>query len=301
MRATLLATLLVICILTLAHARQSPPPAPTPSKTSQKQQHEGSSKPKSADSNYTNPQPSATPANTFSPLCCVVTSNGTDNASKKSATDWITVFTAVLAVVAVLQWWMICRQAAYFRCSERTWVAGLPLSFSPELQPTWEPEDPIVASDKRGAYHHIFNTSIKNVGKTVAQIDKTAIRYVYVEESLSKLPEVPDYGKGTHHDGYLLIPNGEIWIYTLLTALAVNRLEAAQGVESGLLNRRQIANIEKGQDFLYAYGEVKYRDIFRKRRRTRFGYVYHFPKPNELGDGKPRFQPGGPRAYNDAD
>jgi len=306
MRAILLIAFLVTCTFMSARAQE---PAKTPkregiSKSNSAQISKQTDSGEQNDKHPTNGTPAIHSDQSASPCTQEHKAQTEQNIAIQRK---LVTFTGLLAAVAFLQvvallmqWWMIRRQAEHFRCSERTWVVGMPLSFSPELRPTWEPGDPPIPADERKANVHLFNVTIKNIGKTVAQIDETAARYVYVEQSLSTLPEIPDYGQTSSDNGALLVPNDEVWICVRLTTAVINRREAIQGVESGLLNRRQIAAIETAQDFLYAYGFVKYRDIFGKRRETRFGYVYHFPRPGELGDGKARFQPDGPYEYNKA-
>jgi hypothetical protein len=184
----------------------------------------------------------------------------------------------------------------------RTWVTVMPLHWSPELRATWEPGDPQVPSDQMRAEVHLFHARIQNAGNSVAQIDEVSVKYVYIEEGISRLPETPVYGRISPQNGYLLIPKDEYWATERLGNFdtATTDESRSKGTENGLLKKSQIANLEDGSDSLYAYGFVRYRDVFGKHRETRFGYVYEFPQWYQPELGKARFKHDGPEQYNRA-
>jgi hypothetical protein len=261
--------LLVLCILPLGHAQQSPPPAPTPSKTGEKQQHVRSSKPDKANSDYTNTQSSSSPANNLSspPPCCTVSVNTTSNEGKKSATDWITVFTAVLAGVAVLQVGalfmqlvIISRQAKHFRNSERAWLIII------------IPDKPNQMQKVKNGYVENgfgFDWKVKNCGKTPAFITKIGARFHPVK-SLSELPTEPnidirDLVQPTEQfeNGPGIGPGESLERFTLTEA---KRPESVPDYDA----------IRKGEIYWVAYGIVEYRLSFSHEspRETHFCYLW---------------------------
>jgi hypothetical protein len=68
---------------------------------------------------------------------------------------------------------------------------------------------------------------------------------------------------------------------------------------SAFLTQGELAAIETGELFLYAYGRTQYQDAFRRSpNETAFGFVYHVPLG---GDPRPRgFMRAGPSVYNNA-
>ena len=148
----------------------------------------------------------------------------------------------------------------------------------------------------------MFHARIQNAGNSIAQIDEVSVSYCYIEGSLSRLPEIPVFDPVSPQHGYLLIPKDEYWVHERLKNFDTNATaeSSSKGTETGLLRKNQIAAIEQRKDFLYAYGFVKYRDVFGKNRETRFGYVYNFPEWYEIDAGQPRFKHAGPKEYNEA-
>jgi hypothetical protein len=179
--------------------------------------------------------------------------------------------------------------------AERAWISVQPYNWSPKFYPQWEQGDPIPEGPLgKQPITHLFQTQVKNVGRTPATIEAMAIRYIRIPYHPSQLPPEPDYGE-MDTTVHFLIPADELQATGTLTPFM------------GVLTKKQISNIEEGSEFLYAYGIVQYRDIANERRETRFGYVYSNPATWHVFDGKtispirfdePRFQRGGPPAYN---
>jgi hypothetical protein len=181
--------------------------------------------------------------------------------------------------------------------SERAWVTVKPYHWSPELRATWQPGDDPVPSGEMPAEVPLFSAQLCNSGKTPAQIDEVAVRYLYVKQSLSVLPEVPEHGIFSPQNGYLLVPNDNDFVVQV-------RLRHFDDPEQCLLKRAEIDALRGSGDrrnFLYAFGLVRYRDAYGKKRETGFGYVYDFPRPHEMGADKPVFRRDGPSTkYNKA-
>jgi hypothetical protein len=78
--------------------------------------------------------------------------------------------------------------------------------------------------------------------------------------------------------------------------------------ERGVLTHAQVEAIKEGREFLFAYGVVRYRDVFDRPHETRFAYAYRTAdtrlvmrdggKIETVSLGKAVFEHGGPAAYN---
>jgi hypothetical protein len=141
--------------------------------------------------------------------------------------------------------------------------------------------------DTASGLENVFGMYIENRGKTAARIDKTALVYAKVP-TFDLLPSEPDYFEETVHSGLVMVPSGE----------PIGRVGYLRPSPSAL-SLEEIAAINRGEYFLYAYGKIEYRDAFNNPHMTQFGYVYNVPR-----DGEPEvlrgFIPGGPSAYNQA-
>jgi hypothetical protein len=179
------------------------------------------------------------------------------------------------------------RSADAIILNERAWITVLPYIWSPEFYPLWEEGDPVPANPM-GMHPvvHQFPAKIKNVGKTPAIIDGVAMRYVRIA-SLSSLSTEPDYGEISPWNGYFLIPDDDE------TAIAGNLSH-----NSGMMSMAEVAEVRRQDAFLYAYGTVKYRDVYESQHETRFGYLYHSPQGGAINFEKATFRRGGPEAYN---
>jgi hypothetical protein len=181
--------------------------------------------------------------------------------------------------------------------SERAWITVMPYRWSPEFFPRWEPGDPIPKGDM-GTWPiaHLFPAQIKCFGKTPARITGIAVRYIRTRTNPSQWPAEPDYGDLSVED-IVLVPQDEIAATAKLSP------------DNGVLTKAQIDAIQKREEFLFAYGIVKYKDVHQCEREARFGYVYSTPEDYHLlKDGsiqvisfdKAVFRRGGPPAYNSA-
>lgn len=73
------------------------------------------------------------------------------------------------------------------------------------------------------------------------------------------------------------------------------------------MTQAQIEAVQNKNDFLYAFGIVKYRDVYGNPHETRFGYLYqvqdcHLVMKDGIVEtirtGEARFRTGGPPEYN---
>ncbi len=202
-------------------------------------------------------------------------------ASPSSAFDWAKYVNAsstlVIAVFTVLLFLAVIWQTSTNRDNERAWVIVTPKSWSPSL---------VKAVEGVTFPINFFEASYENVGRTPARIIETALRYIIIDK-LENLPLEPDYGMVVNLGEMLLVPRDSF--------PQVRPLEP-----SPLLMPQQAAEIEQGKKLLYAYGFVAYRDVYRRRRETRCGYLYFFAEGQWRNIFPPRFQRGGPPAYNRA-
>ncbi|MGA7155411.1 MAG: hypothetical protein WBY53_01110 [Acidobacteriaceae bacterium] len=96
-------------------------------------------------------------------------------------------------------------------------------------------------------------------------------------------------------EDFFLLPNAEMQVTATLSP------------DRGVLTKAQVEAVTNGTEFLFAYGTIKYRDVYDGLRETRFGYAYRAPethyilkdgKVEPIRFGKPVFAHGGPEAYN---
>jgi hypothetical protein len=186
-------------------------------------------------------------------------------------------------------------QANHIATSERAWIEVLPYIWSPDFYPRWEQGDPVPEGPMGIApISHLFQAQIKNVGRTPARIEGISVRYVRSSRKLDQMGSEPDYGEMSTED-FFLLPNTEMQVTATLSP------------ERGTLTKSQIEGIRNGTEVLFAYGIIKYRDVYNSLHETRFGYAYRTPethyilkdgKVEPISFGKAVFAHGGPAAYN---
>jgi hypothetical protein len=201
--------------------------------------------------------------------------------------DWaMAVLTLVLVVLTLAYVVVAYWQVQTSHDTERAWISARPAVLSPQLQALWEQGDPLPALP---AWVHLFPVRFQNTGNSPAQIDEIVIRYVLLD-SLSALRVPPECGQSSPQNGYLLVPRERVVFSVALTA----------GTELGTLRAWQVANVQNGVSFLYGYGFVRYRDVYRRSHITCFGYVYNFPQGGAINFEQAEFRRGGPPTYNKA-
>lgn len=186
-------------------------------------------------------------------------------------------------------------QANHIAKSERAWIEVIPFNWSIEFFPMWEKGDPLPEGPLAAVpISHQFVARIKNVGRTPAKIEGISVQYLRSPKSAQYMESEPDLGE-IHTENFFLLPNGEMAATAILSP------------ERGVLTKAQVEAIKDGRQFLYAYGVVKYRDVYDCEHETRFGYTYRTPefhmvvkdgKIERISVGTAAFQHGGPTAYN---
>ena len=140
---------------------------------------------------------------------------------------------------------------------------------------------------------HLFAGKLVNVGKTPAKIEAAAIRYIRTSTHPSELNATPDYG---------VISESELFVFPD----EVNTISAELS-PTATMTQAQIDAVRNEKEFLYAYGIVKYRDVYGNPHETRFGYLYQAQdrhlvmkdrKIETIRTGEARFRTGGPPEYN---
>ena len=206
---------------------------------------------------------------------------------------WVNVALAVagFAGIGVGIWTLIYlrKQTQHMVTSERAWITVIPTDLHPRLYPAWEQGTPVTDPRTLQIVRHQLPLTIKNAGKTPAQIDEIACRYVRLA-SMTELPDDPDYGKIRPLDGQWIIP-GENYYGTV-------DLET----DNGILYERHVQALKARSAILFFFGIVKYRDVYGNAHETRFGLHYEFPIPGvAAADGselRPHFRNAGPPMYN---
>jgi hypothetical protein len=160
--------------------------------------------------------------------------------------------------------------------SQRAWVLVAPDKFDPQ-KPLYGPE---MKNDLKK-----FPIQIRNVGLSPARIDAVAFRYC-VLDSLSSLSADPVYPQAVPYNGWVVAPQE-----------SVGHMVPLEGAEDiPVLEYDQ--HILKGTKVLFAYGCVKYRDIFNRKRETRISYAYEYHWMHMAMAPTRRIKQAGPEAYN---
>jgi hypothetical protein len=228
---------------------QSPPPPPTPSVNAQKQQQLRDSKENSSATS----QPNVESSQSANQNSTSKDQSGEDG--KKSAPDWITWFTAVIAIAAVLQFIVFCFQARYmYRGLILTKQAADAATDSVQ---TLNRARLVIESSK---FFDVEDTSkaifrygytIANKGNTPAHIFEILNCVAIIEPPL---PDVPPYSSQPAATHVSIGPN---------QVMAFTHDEIAKSD----IDMAKIAD-------LYALGFIKYRDEFGREWITRYARQY---------------------------
>ena len=142
--------------------------------------------------------------------------------------------------------------------SERAWLLA-----TPELPDKLRPGDASRVTR--------FKWSIKNVGRTPARILETdAVAWRVAD--MQGIPKQPRYegDRPVSLSGLLLVPGDSVPIYWLIEPVG------------DPLTVEQVAQIKESKLTLFAYGFVKYLDIFDNPvHTTRFCHTYFYPRPGD--------------------
>lgn len=219
------------------------------------------------------------------------------------ATVLMAVFTAVLIRTSYLQWhaannnFIETRKAAdaanksaesakqawdSAKRIDRAWIMTDPLS-EPQFVPLPDAGPPPLPV--QAIYTHT------NYGKTPAFIVELGCRFRTLL-NLGALEPEPDY-RNPNAPKPLITPKPDLGV-----PLLSNKMTPPLGAPLEprvLLTQPEIDDINKGNVVLYAYGFIKYRDVFDDLHETRWGYVFLVPTGFSTYRG---WQMAGPDAYN---
>ena len=136
-----------------------------------------------------------------------------------------------------------------------------------------------------GALSHCFQWNCKNVGKSPAFVQQIASRFIVIK-SLDELPLEPEYPATKElTNEYEPVLAGD-----MLPRRIYSPLETSMSFEEMEAEHRG------GRCLLYAFGFVKYLDIYQRSQETRFGVVYK-PAPT-FNPAVDRWEIAGPSSYN---
>jgi hypothetical protein len=164
--------------------------------------------------------------------------------------DWTGDAAVLIALLSMVFVW---QQVRTMKNSERAWIMG-----SPEFNNFTKPPDP-------GEYV-LYPASFKNFGRTPAKVIEAGISLKTIK-SLKNMPPTPVYVTGE------VLPLGNLLVPEDSFALAALPL---------VISKQEYWEIMNRELFLYAHGFVKYRDVFGKKRETRFCHYYLVPFPGGL-------------------
>jgi hypothetical protein len=193
---------------------------------------------------------------------------------------WYVGLTGVIAFFSVVAAWAAIKQAYATRQKERAWIIAV-MEDVPEslVQPPPSTAALVVTNIYRLA------CKVQNKGNSPAWVTERADKMQVVaarNDWSAELPSQPDYGELTKLGdfGATLPPNG------MMPA-------------TFLLRPNDAASVERGENALYVYGIVKYRDAFKTKHETR--YCYRLKVALGLTDPAARgFYIAGPPKYNKA-
>ncbi len=132
-----------------------------------------------------------------------------------------------------------------------------------------------------------FPIQIKNVGLSPARIDSVAFRYRLLD-NLADLAGDPEYPDAVPFNGWVLAPQDSIGY--------VAPLAQGDSIPAAELNQHVLDKTK----VLFAYGSIKYRDIFNRNRETRISYAYEYFWLSAALRPSRRIKQAGPAKYNES-
>jgi hypothetical protein len=201
---------------------------------------------------------------------------------------WATILLVAAAFFQILFLWRTVQatktNSDALISSERAWLVVQPETLTPKIQ--------IHGED---VWMEGFSMRAINTGRTPARIISARGKYITLE-SLSKLPEIPNYEGCDLGINRIVVPYAEgeprnLYVIELMK-------------EDNIIKRSIFESMERGKSVCYAYGIMTYVDAFQKERKTAFGYQCHLtPRNSDNVPGevlKPNhFRVSGPSAYNE--
>lgn len=178
--------------------------------------------------------------------------------------------------------------------AERAWITVAPHIGSPKFYPVREKNAPLPDNLVDVLpIAHLFAGKLVNVGKTPAKIEATAIRYVCTPIHPPKWSTNPNYGE-ISESVFFAFPD------------EINTISAELS-PTATMTQAQIDAVQDEKEFLYAFGIVKYQDVYGMPHETRFGYLYQVQDRHlimkdgvieTVRTGEARFRRCGPPKYN---
>jgi len=185
-------------------------------------------------------------------------------------TAWLVVVGFIQAAILFFTVRAIIHQASVSKNTERAWMIG-----SPNMPKLDIPES---------AVHLLYVCNLKNTGRTPARILQVGLAFRQAK-SIADIPQTPSYGSDeiSSVNRILLVPQDSFVNQTI----------------SPVTNAGYIA-VKNRERVLYAYGFVKYLDVFGKSHETCFCHCYYVPGTYELQIEGFRLCAEAPSAYNTA-
>jgi hypothetical protein len=185
-------------------------------------------------------------------------------------TAWLVRVGIIQALILAFTFWAIFHQAFVTKSSERAWMIG-----SPNMQKFDSPPE-------SGSQLFMYVCNLKNTGRTPARILETGLA-LRTSKSLGNIPQTPSYKaeEMSSLNKILLVPKDSF-----------GRTTASQ------ITSEEYIAVKNREMILYAYGFVKYLDVFGKPRETRFCHYYYVPGAYELQIEGFRLCIEAPPAYN---
>jgi hypothetical protein len=207
-------------------------------------------------------------------------------------TEWLVIVGALQTVILFLTVRAIYRQTETAKNSERAWVLvkriGNPEQWYAPDKPSYSPG-------------MVFEFNV--YGKTPARVINADFRLhpvpakPRVKPPEPDLPPIPEYRRRARspeilEEGMILPPEDAFQVRVRL--------------DSPTLTAEQWVDLRDSETIMCAYGFIKYKDAFGRKKETRTCYVYNFAwggviaAPDATILNPPGFRVGGPSGYNKA-
>ena len=162
--------------------------------------------------------------------------------------------------------------------ADRPWLLMNPNEWNPKME---------IFGNLDMAHVATMSVAIKNIGKTPARLDAISIRF-QVFDSLDDIPNDPAFAPGELLNGKFLAHGDSLAYRTNLKVAETFTSELAQ-------------QIQHGKKRLFAFGYIRYTDMYGVCHETRAGLVWNFAWGNGQLQPKLTISQGGPASYNRAD
>jgi hypothetical protein len=187
--------------------------------------------------------------------------------ARLKGTDWMLVFTAVLAFVAVLQWRTTDLQRSITQTDERAWISAS-IDLTPEERAERKLELGFEGTPVATVYYPNIGIKLTNTGKTPAQnIFSKVLVEIQSRQRPVRLECVDDPNDTCQASS---VTYGIIFPSDKMVNNQAHRVRPFTDDEVRLWN--------EGEDYLTIFGVVTYADVFGVKHETRF--CFWFVNPN---------------------